>query len=100
MCLNKSYSTISQPKTLTDWRRILAKKYKVLLSSKTEFVDYTKTGSERYEPTMQAGEYVVTLIPNPSKKKGDSNWLLFEGTTIGATVEYFKLKCESITKII
>jgi hypothetical protein len=65
-------------------------KYKVVLAKSASFVDKSKSGSARYDARLDAGEYTATLIKNPSGKKGDSNWLLFDGTTFGATHEYVR----------
>lgn len=67
-----------------------SKKYKIVLEKVTVFVDHSKQGSDRYNAKMNPGEYTVKIIKNPSGVKSDSNWLLFEGTSIGATIEYFK----------
>jgi hypothetical protein len=74
----------------------MAKKYTVVLTRTTDFVDHQKTGNERYCSTKSAGKYTVHQIPNPSGKRDDSDWLVFEGTTIGATIEYFKRVATSI----
>ena len=68
---------------------MLGDRYKVVLSRMVELVDTSKTGLERYEAKLGPGEYVAVLSKNP-RVGNCSNWLVFEGTTLGATVEYIK----------
>lgn len=69
------------------------KKYKMFLSHSAKFVDYSKPEqSEGRNVTREAGTYTVTAVPNPHNtiRVKYSNWLVFEGTTIGATSEYVR----------
>ena len=73
-----------------------SKKYKVVLNRSADFVDYSQQGSARYHARMNPGEYMAILANNPSGSTNDSKWLVFENTTIGATMKYF----QSVAKII
>ena len=67
----------------------MTKKFKVILKKTTDFMDKSKSGKDRFNAKMPAGEYTATLVSNPSDENGD-DWLLFEGTTIGGTLKYIK----------
>lgn len=75
---------------------MVGQKYKVVLNRKYEFVDNSKDKADRYLATMGPGEFIAEQIENPSGDPEHSNWLMFEGTTIGATVDYFRTVAASI----
>lgn len=64
------------------------KYFKVTLWRTLVFLDYT-LGWTVGEVLMRPGVYRVTQIPNPSIKDG-MDWYVFEGTTIGATIQHFR----------
>jgi hypothetical protein len=71
----------------------------VILKKSTDFMDKSKSGKDRFNAKMSAGEYTAILEPNPSGNKNDSDWLIFEGTTIGGTFQYIKSIASSIQQI-
>ena len=64
------------------------KKLKVKLKSSQMFLDYTKFWTEG-EVLVGPGVYTLKLIRNPHLMRGP-DWYIFEGTTIGANVVYFR----------
>jgi hypothetical protein len=76
----------------------MTKRFKVILKKTTDFMDKSKSGKDRFNAKVAAGEYIATLEPNPSDKNGD-DWLLFEGTTIGSTLKYIKTVAYYVTAL-
>ncbi len=74
------------------------KKYKVILKKTTDLIDKSKSGKDRFDAKMPAGEYIATLETNPSDCNSD-DWLVFEGTTIGSTLKYIKTVAHYVTAL-
>lgn len=67
---------------------MLGSKYKVVFPYAEKLLAYTQKGATRESAILPAGEYIATLVENPNGPSAGSNWLVFEGTDIGATEEY------------
>lgn len=64
------------------------KKYKVFLATSLELIDFEKAGRDDRFVNKPCGEYVATLRSHPYES-GGSDWLVLDGTTVGATLAYF-----------
>ena len=75
---------------------MLGDRYKIVLKRTIEVVDTSKTGSERFEAKLEPGEYFAILSKNP--RAGNClNWLVFEGTNLGATLQYVTSLASAVT---
>lgn len=69
----------------------MSPKLEITLNKKEYFIDYSKADPEVQETTMGPGIFKVILIDEPIGEVGrNTKWFVFEGTTIGGTVEYVK----------
>ena len=74
------------------------KKFKVILKKTIDLIDKSKSGKDRFDAKMTAGEYTATLESNSSDNNAD-DWLVFEGTTIGGTLKYIKSVAHYVTAL-